>query len=119
MKKIIVRTQEEMDAVPENFCGTVKIIGGTLDKPIIVTNNYSKARVKASRLSHVMALRSSNVKASRLSHVEELRLFNVEGYSSNIEAWGSSHAEGYYSSKVGECGSPHVEGYYSSHVGKS
>ena len=105
--EIIVKTQQELDAIKPDFSGTIYIEGGTLEDPIVYKKNFSNAYV-VSRGTACMVLEgdaqvkemwgSSQVKEMRgSSQVKEMwRNSQVK------EMWGSSQVkEMWESSQVG------------------
>ena len=102
MKEIIVKTQQELDQLPESFGEyTTIIIKSEPDNLIIIKNDRGS--------SHVVARGSSHVEARESSHV-------VAWGSSHVVAWESSHVEARESSHVVAWGSSHVVAWESSHV---
>ena len=94
MKEIIVKTQQELDQLPESFGEYTTIIIKSEPNDLIIVKNDRGS-------SHVIARGSSHVEAWGSSHVEAWE-------SSHVEAWGSSH--------VIARGSSHVVAWESSHV---
>jgi hypothetical protein len=110
MKTIIVKTQAELDALPDSF-SEFTIIEIRSDPGVWIS--VTKARGS----SHVVAWGSSHVEAWGSSHVEAWGSSHVEAWgSSHVVAWGSSHVVARESSHVEAWGSSHVEAWGSSHV---
>ena len=77
LAKITVKSQKELEMIPDDFAGIIFIQFGTCWSPAIVKKSY---------VGSVVALESSHVVARGSSHV-------VARGSSHVEARGSSHVE--------------------------
>ena len=95
MKTIIVRTQAELDALPDRFdeYTVIEIRSKPEDRYIQVTKAWESSRVVARDSSRVVARESSRVVARDSSRV-------VARDSSSVEAWDSSSVEARDSSSV-------------------
>ena len=111
MKTIIVRTQAELDALPDRFdeYTVIEIRSKPEDRYIQVTKAWESSRVVARDSSRVVARDSSSVEAWDSSSVEARD-------SSSVEAWGSSTVEARESSSVEAWESSRVEARDSSSV---
>ena len=69
MAKIIVNTQAELDAIPQDFDGVIAIYGGTPSNPIVVKSDYCSATVWACNSATVRAHDSATVWAFGFSQV--------------------------------------------------
>jgi hypothetical protein len=110
MTTITIKTQAEIEALPDSFNEFTKInIKSTAETLIQINKSIKSAVFVAWGSSHVVAHGSSHVTAWESSHVEAHE-------SSHVEAWGSSHVEAHESSHVEAHGSSHVEAHGSSRV---
>ena len=126
MKTIIVRTQAELDKLPNSFDEyTIIEIRSEPNTRLIVNKARESSHVVARESSHVVARGSSHVVARESSHVEAWGSSHVVAWgsshvvargSSHVEAWGSSHVVARESSHVVAQRSSHVEAWGSSHV---
>ena len=118
MKTIVIKTQAELDALPESFSEyTVIEIRSSPDVRLQVTKARGSSHVVARESSHVEARESSHVVAWESSHVVAWGSSHVEARgSSHVVAWESSHVEAWGSSHVVAWGSSHVVAWESSHV---
>ena len=100
LSKITVKSQEELDMIPENFKGQIYIEFGTCWQPAIVTRKYYR-RVVARGNSSVEAWGNSSVVARENSSVEARENSSVEAReNSSVEAWGNSSVEAWGNSQI-------------------
>ena len=118
MKTIVVKTQADLDALPDSFSEhTVIEIRSDASTWIKVTKSYGSSRVVAYDLSRVVARGSSRVVAYGSSRVVAYDLSRVVAYDlSRVEAYSSSRVVAYDSSSVVVRGSSRVVAYDSSSV---
>ena len=82
LSEITVKTQEELDAIPDDFKGRIYIEGGTYFARIFVKKKYYNS---------VVARENSSVEAWGNSSVEAWGNSSVEAWgNSSVEAWGNS-----------------------------
>ena len=116
LAEITVKSQEELEMIPDDFAGRIFIQFGTPWSPAIVKKSYEgsvvawgNSSVEARGNSSVVAWESSHVVARESSHVEAWGNSSVEARgNSSVVAWESSHVVARESS--------HVEARESSHV---
>ena len=65
--KIVVNTQEELNNITLDFSGEIVIVGGTIDKPIILKHHYQNAYVILSGNAVIEMRESSQVNVMRES----------------------------------------------------
>ena len=92
LKEITVKTQAELDAIPENYKGRIYIEFGTQDEPAVVNRRYYRS-VEARNNSSVVAWDKSSVEACDNSSV-------VAWDKSSVVAWGNSNVEACDNSSV-------------------
>ena len=108
LKEITVRSQTELDAIPEDYKGRIYIEFGTQDEPAVVTRRYrypviacGNSSVEARDNSSVVARDNSSVVACDNSSVEACDNSSVEACdNSSVEAWGNSSVEAWGNSSV-------------------
>ena len=116
LAKITVKSQKELEMIPDDFAGIIFIQFGTCWSPAIVKKSYVGS-VVALESSHVVARGSSHVVARGSSHVVAWESSHVVAWgSSHVEAWESSHVEAWESSHVEAWGNSSVVAWESSHV---
>ena len=108
LAEITVKSQEELEMIPDDFTGRIFIQFGTCWSPAIVKKSYVGS-VVARESSHVVAWESSHVVARESSHV-------VAWGNSSVEARESSHVVAFGDSFVVAFGDSFVEARESSHV---
>jgi hypothetical protein len=118
MKTIIVKTQSDLDSLPQKFDEyTVIEIRSDPGTWLKVTKARGSSRVEARGSSQVEAWDSSRVEARDSSRVEARDSSQVEAWdSSRVEAWDSSRVEAWGSSRVEARDSSRVEAWDSSRV---
>ena len=108
LKEITVRSQTELDAIPEDYKGRIYIEFGTQDEPAVVTRRYrypviacGNSSVEARDNSCVVARDNSSVVACDNSSVEACDNSSVEACdNSSVEAWGNSSVEAWANSSL-------------------
>ena len=124
LKEITVKTQAELDAIPENYKGRIYIEFGTQDEPAVVNLRYyysveardnssveawGNSSVEARDNSSVVAWGNSSVVARGNSSVEAWDNSSVEARdNSSVEARGNSSVEARDNSSVEACGNTQV-----------
>ena len=106
MKTIVIKTQKEMDALPDSFKEFTCIeIRSDKTVEIVVKKTYGSSTVIAYDSSTVSAYGSSTVSACGSSTVRAYDSSTVRAYgSSTVSACGSSTVSAYGSSTVSACG---------------
>jgi hypothetical protein len=116
MEEIIVKTQEELDKIPDDFKGLIIIRGGTAWNKIYVKKSYYY-RVEARGNSSVEAWENSSVVAWENSSVVARGNSSVEARgNSSVEAWENSSVEARENSSVVAWGNSSVEAWENSSV---
>lgn len=88
--EIAVKSQEELDMIPDDYAGIIFIWFGDLLSPAIVEKSY-KGPVAARGFSHVRARGNSSVRAYDHSSVEAYDHSSVEACDySHVTAWDNS-----------------------------
>ena len=91
LSEITVKSQEELEMIPDDFAGRIFIKFGTPWPPAIVKKLY-EGSVVAWDNSSVVAWDNSSVEAWGNSHVVARGNSSVEAWdNSSVEAWGNSH----------------------------
>ena len=108
LAEITVKSQEELEMIPDDFTGRIFIQFGTYWSPAIVKKSYVGS-VVAQDNSHVVARDNSHVMARDNSSV-------VAQGNSSVVAWGNSSVEARESSSVAAQGNSSVVAWESSHV---
>lgn len=113
LKEITVKTQEELDAIPDDFKGQIYIESNSV---IHINKKYHWYVVTLGN-SNVKALGNSNVKALGHSHIEALGNSHIEAWENSsikakknsvIEAWENSHVKALENSSVVAKGNSYV-----------
>jgi hypothetical protein len=119
MKQIIIKTQRELDNLPDKFEEPTKIIiqndprQGSID----VRGARGNSSVEAWDHSSVVAWNNSSVKACGNSSVEAWNNSSVEACgNSSVEAWDHSSVVAWNNSSVKACGNSSVEAWDHSSV---
>ena len=100
LKKITVKTQAELDAIPEDYKGRIYIEFGTQDEPAVVNRRYYRGAIACDN-SSVVAWGNSSVVARGNSSVEARGNSSVVAWdNSNVIAWGNSNVEARDNSNV-------------------
>jgi len=116
MQTIIVKTQDEMNAIPLDFKGYIEICS-ELDVIIKVKEVYDAAKVEAYNSATVWAFSSAKVEAYGSAKVEAYDSAKVEAYdSAKVEAYDSATVWAFSSAKVEAYDSAKVEAYDSAKV---
>ena len=116
MEIIVIKTQAELDALPDSFNEAIYIEIRSSEL-VSVRKNYINGRVQACDSSRVQVCGSSQVEAYDSSQVRACDSSQVEAYdSSQVQAYDSSQVEAYASSQVETYGSSQVRAYGSSQV---
>ena len=100
LSEIVVKSQAELDDIPESFKGRIYIEFGTWYNKAVVNKKYYY-RVVALGNSSVVALGNSSVEARENSSVEARE-------NSSVEAWGNSSVEARENSSVEAWGNSSV-----------
>jgi hypothetical protein len=118
MATIIVKTQKELDALPDSFKEFTYIeIRSDSKSKIFVTENRGSSQVRAYGSSQVRAYGSSQVTAYGSSQVTAYDSSRVTAYdSSQVTACGSSQVRAYGSSQVTAYGSSQVRAFGNSMI---
>ena len=108
LREIIIKTQDDLDALPNAFeeYTTIKICATEI---ITIRETRDNSHVEALGNSRVEALGNSRVEASGNSRV-------VARDNSHVEAWEDSHVEARDNSRVVALGNSHVVAWHNSHV---
>ena len=116
LAKITVKNQNELDAIPLDFKGTIYIEFGTYDNRAIIKNKYYQ-RIVAHSNSSVVAYGNSSVAAYGNSSVVAHRNSSVIAYdNSSVIAYDNSSVVAYGNSSVAAYGNSSVEAYDNSSV---
>ena len=117
MTEIIVKSQQEFDAIPQDFDGRV-YIKSPRGVRIIVTNRKGSVEarenssVEAWGNSSVVAWENSSVEARENSSVVARENSSVEAWeNSSVEAWGNSSVEAWENSSVVGQGNSQITKY--------
>jgi hypothetical protein len=116
MKTIVIKTQEELDKLPDKFddYAVIEIRSSGL---IIVEKTSGNSRIEAWDNSRVKACGNSHVEAWDNSHVEAWGNSHVEAWdNSSVVARGKSRVEACDNSRVKACDNSSVEAWGNSHV---
>ncbi len=103
MKIIEIKTQQELDALPDSFSEftEIRIVGGNDNNPIIIRNNIDNSRVVACNNSRVEAWDNSRVVALGNSTVVACNNSTVVAWgNSRVVAWGNSRVVAWGNSRV-------------------
>ncbi len=99
-EEVVVKTQEELDMIPEDYKGQIYIEGGVYYDRIAVTKQYYDS-VVARGNSSVEAWENSSVVAWENSSVVARENSSVEAWgNSSVEAWGNSSVVAWENSSV-------------------
>ena len=110
MKEIIIKTQEELDKLPDGYDEYTEIhIHSSADVWLTITKTPENSKIYLWGSSHAVLWGSSHAELWGSSHA-------VLWGSSHAELWGSSHAELWGSSHAVLRGSSHAELWESSHA---
>ena len=116
LREVTVKTQEELDAIPDDFKGRIYIEGGTPFARIYVRKNYF-FRVVARGNSSVEARGNSSVEAWENSSVVAWENSSVVARgNSSVEAWENSSVVAWENSSVVAWGNSSVEAWENSSV---
>ena len=116
LSEITVKSQEELDLIPETFKGRIYIEFGTWDNKAVVSKRYWQ-RVVARGNSSVVARENSSVEAWENSSVVAWGNSSVVAWeNSSVVAWGNSSVVAWENSSVVAWGNSSVVGNGNSQI---